>query len=144
MDLIRLGVVRMQNGSERGVRMSEHVLRRPIRGLTDWEGAHLFLELVRRRSFRAAADHLRISVNALRARIADFEKSLHATLVTRHVDGIRITPEGERVLRLVADMEKTSFELLRTCEPAQEGMSGEVRLSITEGLGAVWVGNRLV
>jgi DNA-binding transcriptional LysR family regulator len=124
--------------------MSEHVLRRPIRGLTDWEGAHLFLELVRRSSFRATADHLGISVNALRARIDDFEKSLKVKLVTRHVDGVRVTAEGERVLELVAEMEKTSFELVRACEPAQKAMSGEVRLSITEGLGAVWVGNRLV
>jgi DNA-binding transcriptional LysR family regulator len=124
--------------------MSEHVLRRPIRGLTDWEGAHLFLELVRRRSFRATADHLGISVNALRARIDSFETSLGAKLVTRHVDGVRVTTEGERVLELVVEMEKTSFELVRVCEPAQKTMSGEVRLSVTEGLGAVWVGNRLV
>jgi DNA-binding transcriptional LysR family regulator len=123
--------------------MSEHVLRRPIRGLTDWEGAHLFLELVRRRSFRATADNLGISVNALRARIDDFETSLNTKLVTRHVDGVRPTAEGERVMSLVAEMEKTSFEMLRVCEPAQQTMTGEVRLSITEGLGAVWVGNRL-
>lgn len=134
----------MPNGSERRVRMSEHVLRRPIRGLTDWEGAHLFLELIRHRSFRAAADHLGMSVNALRSRIDDFEKSLGAQLVTRHVDGVRATAEGERVLHLVSEMEKTSFELLRVCEPSQQQMSGEVRLSITEGLGAVWVGNKLV
>jgi DNA-binding transcriptional LysR family regulator len=134
----------MQNGSERGVRMSEHVLRRSIRGLPDWEGAHMFLELVRRRSFRATADHLSISVNALRARIEDFETSLNAKLVTRHVDGVRMTAEGERVHRLVAEMEKTSFEMLRVCEPAQQSLTGEVRLSVTEGLGAAWVGNRLV
>jgi DNA-binding transcriptional LysR family regulator len=124
--------------------MSEHVLRRPIRGLTDWESAHLFLELVRRRSFRATADSLGISVNALRARIDDFETSLNTKLVTRHVDGVRPTAEGEHVVRLVAEMEKTSFEMLRVCEPLQQNMAGEVRLSITEGLGAAWVGNRLV
>lgn len=134
----------MPNGRERGVRMSEHVLRRPIRGLTDWEGAHLFLELVRRRSFRAAADHLGISVNALRDRIDDFETSLNAKLITRHVDGVRPTAEGDRVLHLVAEMEMTSFEMLRACEPTQQTVTGEVRLSVTEGLGALWVGNRLV
>lgn len=134
----------MQNGSERRVRLSEHALRRPVRGLPDWESAHLFLELVRRRSFRATADHLGISVNALRARIDDFERSLEAKLVTRHVDGVRVTAEGERVLNLITEMEKTSFQLLRAIEPVRQSISGEVRLSITEGLGAVWVGNRLV
>lgn len=133
----------MQNGSERRVRLSEHALRRPVRGLPDWESARLFLELARRRSFRATADHLGISVNALRARIDDFERALSAKLVTRHVDGVRVTPEGERVLNLVSEMEKTSFELLRVMEPVRQAVSGEVRLSITEGLGAAWVGNRL-
>ena len=133
----------MQKGSERGVRMSEHVLRRPIRGLTDWEGAHLFLELVRRRSFRAAADHLNISVNALRARIADFESNLGVTLVTRHVDGVRPTAEGERVVELVHEMEKNAFEMLRVCEPPEQPVTGEVRLAVTEGLGALWIGSKL-
>lgn len=138
-----MGRPSMQNASERGVRMSEHVLRRSIRGLPDWEGAHLFLELIRRKSFRAAADHLGISVNALRARVSDFERSLGATLVTRHVDGVRATEEGERVAELVGQMERTSFEMLRVCEPPETSLSGEVRLAITEGLGAVWVGSRL-
>lgn len=134
----------MQNGSERGVRPSERALRRPIKGVPDWEGAHLFLELIRRKSFRAAADHLGMSVNALRARVSDFERSLGVTLVTRHVDGVRPTAEGEQVLQLVNDMEKTTFELMRVCEPAEEELSGEVRLAVTEGLGALWIGTKLV
>lgn len=134
----------MQNAGERRVRISERVLRRPVRGLPDWEGAHLFLELIRRKSFRATADHLGISVNALRARITDFEKSLGAMLITRHVDGVRPTEEGERIIRLVSDMEKTSFEMMRVCEPPEPSLSGEVRLAITEGLGALWVGSKLV
>ena len=136
-------VVRMQRDSERGVRMSEHVLRRPIRGLTDWEGAHLFLELIRRRSFRAAAVHLNISVNALRARIADFESNLGVTLITRHVDGVRPTTEGERVVELVHQMEKNAFEMVRVCEPPEQAVTGEVRLAVTEGLGALWIGSKL-
>jgi DNA-binding transcriptional LysR family regulator len=134
----------MQNGSERGVRPSERALRRPIKGVPDWEGAHLFLELIRRKSFRAASDHLGISVNGLRARISDFERSLGVTLVTRHVDGVRPTAEGEQVLQLVNDMEKTTFKLMRVCEPAEEALSGEVRLAVTEGLGALWIGTKLV
>lgn len=134
----------MRNGGERRVRVSERVLRRPIRGLPDWEGAHVFLEVIRCKSFRAAAEHMGISVNALRARVSELEKSLGVILVTRHVDGVRLTEEGERVVRLVSEMEKTSFELLRTCEPPETTLSGEVRLAITEGLGVLWVGSKLV
>jgi Transcriptional regulator len=133
----------MQNRSERGVHTAEHVLRRPVPGLADWEGAHLFLELIRRGSFRSAAEQVGISVNALRTRITAFEKSLGAVLLTRHIDGVRPTPEGERVLAVVREMEKSSLEMLRVAAAADQALTGSVRLSITEGLGAVWVGSRL-
>lgn len=133
----------MQNAKERGVRQTEHRMRRPVPGLADWQGAHLFLDLIRFGSFRSAADHLGISVNALRARITAFEKSLGTVLLTRHIDGIRPTAQGRRIAALVTEMEKTAFEMLRICEYADDDMKGDVRLSITEGLGAVWIGSRL-
>jgi DNA-binding transcriptional LysR family regulator len=138
------GIARMQNRSEQGVRVGEHILRRPSTMLPDWESAHLFLELVRLKSFRAAADHLGVSVNALRDRISDFERSLGVTLITRHVDGVRPTAEGERVFAVTSRMEETSFELLQACNHSDRSLSGEVRLAVTEGLGALWVGSRLI
>jgi DNA-binding transcriptional LysR family regulator len=117
---------RMQKHDEHGVLMGEHVLRRSSRLLPDWEGAHLFLELIRRGSFRATADSLSLS------------------LVTRHVDGVRPTAEGQRVFNLASQMEQISFELIQSCGRSERTLTGEVRLAITEGLGALWVGSKLI
>jgi len=134
----------MQKREERGVHVGEHATGQVERELPDWESARLFLELVRRRSFRAAADHLGVSVNALRNRVSRLEQSLGVKLVTRHVDGVRPTAEGERVFKLAEDMEQLSFEMVHACSRTDSGLTGEVKLAVTEGLGALWIGTKLV
>jgi len=113
------------------------------RNAPDWESARIFLELVRAGSFRRAAQSCGQSVNALRRRIEGLEKALGVTLLTRHVDGIRTTVEGENVLASIMQMEAASFGLLRATDPTT-ALSGEVRLAVTEGLGTFWIAPRLV
>jgi DNA-binding transcriptional LysR family regulator len=113
------------------------------RALPDWEGARMFLEIVRRRSFRAAADAMHISVNVLRRRFGMFEQRLGMILLTRHTDGIRLTNEGDLVLPAAERMEAASFDFIRAWGQASQ-LTGEVRLAITEGLGTFWIAPRLV
>jgi DNA-binding transcriptional LysR family regulator len=66
-------------------------------------------------------------------------------LLTRHVDGIRITAEGEKVFAAANQMEAASFGLLQASDQSNtENVSGEVRLAVTEGLGTFWIAPRLV
>jgi len=134
----------MQPPGERPVPSSERVVRPQPKTLLDWENAHLFLELVRSKSFRAAAEHVDLSVNALRKRISDFEKSLGVTLVTRHVDGVRLTSEGDRIFVAASKMEQGAFALVQASDHATRAVEGEVKLGVTEGLGALWVAPHLV
>jgi DNA-binding transcriptional LysR family regulator len=64
-------------------------------------------------------------------------------LLTRHVDGIRTTIEGENVIAAVTQMEVAAFGLLRASDQ-RTSLSGEVRLAVTEGLGTFWIAPRLV
>jgi DNA-binding transcriptional LysR family regulator len=128
---------------ERGVPKVEHAMRASSRNAPDWESARLFLEVVRAGSFRRAAEGCGQSVNALRRHIEGLEKTLGVTLLTRHVDGIRTTVEGENVLASIMQMEAASFGLLRASDQTT-ALSGEVRLAVTEGLGTFWIAPRLV
>ena len=132
----------MQPVAERPVPTSEQAAH-ALRALPDWEGARLFLEIVRRGSFRAAADSLGLSVNALRRRFTLFEAQLGMILLTRHTDGIRLTSEGELVVPAAERMEVASFDFARAWGQASQ-LSGEVRLAVTEGLGTFWIAPRLV
>jgi len=111
--------------------------------MPDWAGARVFLEVVRHGSFRAAATKLGMSINTLRHRLTEFERQLNLILVTRHVDGVRMTPEGELVLAAAKRMETASFDFLRAKNQSAM-LEGEVRVSVTEGLGTFWLAPRIV
>src|SRR5690242_14215877 len=128
---------------ERGVPQEE---RRKVSlgGLTDWDAARLFLEVVRSGSFRSAAERLDLSINAVRRRIDDFERQIGATLFTRDVHGTHLTDEGATVVSAVERMEAAAFDLMRASGSVTSTLSGEVRVAVTEGLGTFWVAPRLV
>jgi DNA-binding transcriptional LysR family regulator len=134
----------MQTPDERPVLVGEQVVRPQSKTLLDWESAHLFLELVRSKSFRAAAEHVNLSVNALRKRISDFEASLGVTLVTRHVDGVRLTAEGDKIYGAASKMEQAAFALVQARDSTDRSVAGVVRFAVTEGLGTLWIAPHLV
>ncbi len=110
----------------------------------DWESVRIFLEVVRNGSFRSASEHLGQSVNVLRRRIDELEHQMGTTLVTRHVDGVRATKEGEQIFTAAEQMEAASFNLVRARDRAVPSFAGEVRIAVTEGLGTFWLAPRLV
>src|SRR5882672_7315314 len=79
----------------------------------DWEAAHIFLEVARCGSFRAAAQKLGQSVNALRRKIDQFEKEMDVPLLSRHVNGVQLTDEGAKIYAAAQQMESASFDLLQ-------------------------------
>jgi DNA-binding transcriptional LysR family regulator len=134
---------RMQPKVKRGVPITEHEDSAP-QGHPDWDGIRIFLEVSRRGSFRSAAEHLGYSTNALRRRIDDLERQLGTVLLTRHVDGIRVTPEGSKILAVAERMETAAFDITRTRDQAFPMLAGEVKIAVTEGLGTFWLAPRLV
>ena len=112
--------------------------------MPDWHSLWVFLETHRSGSFRAAAAKLDLSVNSVRRRIDSLERDLGVTLITRHVDGIRLTAEGQRILEGAQDMESGLFQVLRTRNVVAGLPDGEVKIAITEGLGTFWLTPRLV
>jgi len=110
----------------------------------DWESIRLFIEVVRHGSIRAAADHLPLSFSVLRRRIACLEQQLNTTLLTRHIDGVRLTAEGKQVFEAGCRMEAASFGLVRAMDATAPNVAGKVKIAVTEGTGAFWLAPRLV
>jgi len=112
--------------------------------MANWDLVRIFLAVARTGSFRAAATQLGMSANFLSKRISALENAYKTPLMTRHVDGIRLTPEGEAVLDAAKRMEEASFSLDRALSRTTPALTGEVRLAVTEGLGTFWLAPRLV
>ena len=130
----------MHSPERRGAHSGAHVPGR----MANWDLVRIFLEVARICSFRAAAEQLNMSANFLSKRISLLERAYKTTLMTRHVDGIRLTPEGRQVLESAKLMEEASFGLDRALSQTTPALSGEVRLAVTEGLGTFWLAPRLV
>ena len=130
----------MHSGERRGAHSGAHTPGR----MANWDLVRIFLAVARTGSFRAAAAQLNMSANFLSKRISVLENTYKTPLMTRHVDGIRLTPEGEAVLDAAKRMEEASFGLDRALSRATPALTGEVRLAVTEGLGTFWLAPRLV
>jgi len=128
----------------RGVPLAEHFVSHFESTMPDWESVRVFLDVARCGSFRASAEHLNMSINHLRRRVEELEHQLGVKLLTRHVDGVRLTAEGEQILAAAAQMETASFGLLRARGATAQAFDGEVRVAVTEGLGTFWLVPRLV
>jgi len=111
--------------------------------LPTWENVHAFLQVIEHGSFRSAALKLGLPINRLRHRVARLEQELGVTLLTRHVDGVRATAEGEQVLAAARSMEAAYFGLMRAKDMALPSAAGEVKLASTDGLGTFWLAPRL-
>jgi DNA-binding transcriptional LysR family regulator len=111
--------------------------------MRNWDAVRAFLEVARTGSFRAAALGLKVSVNTLRRQIEEMEDDACITLFTRHASGARPTKEAERMLAAAKRMEMASYDLLRAQSVAAD-IRGEVRLSVTEVLGTVWLVPQMV
>lgn len=112
--------------------------------MRDWEAARVFLEVSRCGSFRAAAQKLGQSVNAVRRTVEKFERDLGMQFLTRHVGGVQLTDEGAKIAQAARRMEEASFDLLLAHNASGTQAEGEVRLSVSEGLGTTWLLPRLL
>ena len=112
--------------------------------VADWDSIRIFLEVVRQGSLRGAADRLGLSVNFIRNRILRLERGYNVALMTRHVDGVRLTAEGQRVYARAVEMEEASIRVSRAFTEGVPTISGEVKFAVTEGLGTFWVAPRLI
>lgn len=134
----------MQTVGERGVRQGERAVVVEPRSLPDWEAAHVFLEVARCGSFRSAALKMGQSINALRRKVEELEHSLGTALLTRQVNGVRLTDEGDYIFTAALQMEAASFGIVQARNTFEKEIEGEVRLAVTEGLGTFWLTPRLV
>ena len=112
--------------------------------ISDWEAAHTFLEVARSGSFRAAAQKLGQSVNALRRRIDAFEREMGVPLLVRHVNGVQPTEDGSKIYAAALQMESASFDLIAARTSSDRQIEGNVRIAITEGMGTGWLVPKLI
>jgi len=109
----------------------------------DWSALRDFLAVAKTGSLSRAAQTLNISQPTLSRRIAALEEQLGARLFVRTPRGLLLTDDGEAVLEGARRVETEALAIERTADAAQQTLTGLVRISLTEGLGTMWLPQKL-
>jgi DNA-binding transcriptional LysR family regulator len=109
----------------------------------DWSILRDFIAVAETGSLSQAARRLRLSQPTLSRRIAALEEQLKSQLFQRTPRGLLLTDAGERALAGARRVEEEALAIERQAEAAHQTLTGTVRLSITEGLGSLWLPRKL-
>lgn len=112
-------------------------------GKMDWSILRDFIAVAETGGLSQAARRLRVSQPTLSRRIAQLEAQLKAQLFQRTPRGLLLTDAGESVLAGARRVEEEALAIERQADAAQQTLTGTVRISVTEGLGALWLPKRL-
>ncbi|MGD8326439.1 MAG: LysR family transcriptional regulator [Sphingomonadales bacterium] len=104
-----------------------------------WDDLKVFYAVVECGSIRAAAEKLKMSLNAVRHRVISLESSCRDTLLIRSEKGCAPTKKGEKVFEVAKGMLDVYKGLQDDRLNANEEIAGRVSLRTTEGLGSFWI-----
>lgn len=95
----------------------------------------LVLAVQRSRGFRQAANDMGISASGLSHQVRKVEVALKATLFERNGQSVKTTPEGEQLLRKIAQIIDAVAELDALTKETEKPFGGRLRLGIISTLG---------
>jgi DNA-binding transcriptional LysR family regulator len=132
----------MQQLSHRGAAITQHRTDEIVDA--SWDDLKSFLACTKYKSFRNAAEELRLTSTTLMRRIDRLEERLGCKLFLRDQSGLTLSDEGAAMIDDVAEMERHAFNVLRRAAQSSNDTAGTVRVAVTEGPGNFWILPRLI
>ena len=110
----------------------------PLTGQPDieWEDLRYFLNLAREKSLSGAARKLGTTQPTMSRRLELFETKLGAMLFQRKPSGLELTDTGRQILDHAGKMEEAALAAQRIATGSNAGISGTIRLTSAEWIGA--------
>lgn len=104
-----------------------------------WGELRTFLAVAKTRSLTKAADQLGASHTTVGRQIRRLQDMTGSQLVTISKAGARLTPKGEELARSVLRFDREIYTITNELRGEAKNAEGTVRLSITDGLGVIFV-----
>lgn len=109
----------------------------------DWDKLRIFHAVADAGSLTHAGDSLHLSQSAVSRQIRALEESLKTTLFHRHARGLILTEQGELLFDATSAMVKRIDAATARIHDSEEEVFGELRVTTTNGFGAMWLAPRL-
>ena len=120
------------------------VKKGPIQHSINWDDLRIFLTVARRNNLDAAAAYLHLDPTTLGRRIRRLESAIDARLFERSRKGHVPTTTGEWLLNQVEEIEQVVSRVGEAISGEVQGITGTVRLSVTEAFGNVVIAPAVV
>jgi DNA-binding transcriptional LysR family regulator len=132
----------MQQLLHRGAAITQH----PTDSVLDasWDDLKSFLACAKYKSFRNAAEELRLTSTTLMRRIDRLEERIGCKLFLRDQSGLTLSDDGAAMIGDVMEMERHAFNVFRRAAQSSNDAAGTVRIAVTEGPGNFWILPRLI
>ena len=108
-------------------------------GMPDWDDLRIFLACARARTMAAAGRGLGIDETTVARRMTRLAREMDAPLLERTASGLALTPAGDAVRDAAEQMESAVLSAGRRASGADLQLSGRVRVTAPEMLGARFV-----
>ncbi|MEM9530429.1 MAG: LysR family transcriptional regulator [Pseudomonadota bacterium] len=112
--------------------------------INSWSDIALFLAIARNGNLSAASEQVGMSQPTLGRRLQALEKRLDATLFVRGGRRLVLTDAGHAILENAERMDREMSAIGRAMDVHARGLSGEVTITATEGIGTDWLAPELV
>jgi len=109
----------------------------------DWDDFRVFLEVVRASSFNRAAARLKMTQPTVSRRLVRLESRLGVRLFNRDRRGTNLTPEGQRIFDEASAAQVALTRAASQATASSERLTGDCKLSVTDGLAAYWISHFL-
>ena len=109
----------------------------------DWDNLRYFLELSRAGKLSLAARRLGVDHTTVARRVQALEKRLEVALFLRSASGYSLTEAGRLLLPQAEAMESACSAIEGARQTPREGLSGLVRIGVTEGYGTLMLAPQL-
>ncbi len=109
----------------------------------DWDKLRIFHKVAEAGSLTHAGEDLHLSQSAVSRQIRALEESIDATLFHRHARGLILTEQGELLHAATKDMSSKLDAAAARIRDAEDGVSGQLRVTTTMGFGTLWLIRRL-
>ena len=105
----------------------------------DWNDLRYFLAVAKAGNCASAANHLKVSQPTVSRRIQALEEQLGVTLFERDNRGLRLRPEGERMMPLAQQMEQVADQIEKDIKQRQSMPKGTVRITTIEDFASLYI-----
>lgn len=109
-----------------------------------WGELRVFLAVAKAKSFNRAAEALGMSQPTVSRHVKRLQDLMDAQLVVPTLTGIKLTERGQELAQSLVTLDQKLFTLSTNLRTETHGAQGVVRLSVTEGLGSMFVAPNLM